>query len=223
MQSICKRWLWPCSIGIDWITLGGKKLDLTLLMETTAVASFGFHPIQWIGQLLGVIMDGIFRVTSAVGIMNIGLCIIIFTILVNVIMIHWQSSFVKITKIDGEVATARNSSHSKKYKGKQDQQSLARQQAETRQSMKSMAQYGRWLSSLVIQLPILFGLYRVIYNIPAYVPSVKGLFFKCGQCIDAAGRLCQSDYRFSKGCQRCQLSDMIIPGVNHLINLLYKC
>ena len=66
-------------------------------METNVVASFGFHPIQWIGQLLGVIMDGIFRVTSAVGIMNIGLCIIIFTILV---------------KIDGGYAT-RNSSHSK--------------------------------------------------------------------------------------------------------------
>ena len=62
-------------------------MDLTLLMETNVVASFGFHPIQWIGQLLGVIMDGIFRVTSAVGIMNIGLCIIIFTILVNVLMI----------------------------------------------------------------------------------------------------------------------------------------
>ena len=73
-------------------------MDLTLLMETNVVASFGFHPIQWIGQLLGVIMDGIFKVTSAVGIMNIN--------------DSTDNQAAKITKIDGGYAT-RNSSHSK--------------------------------------------------------------------------------------------------------------
>ena len=93
-------------------------MDLTLLMETNVVASFGFHPIQWIGQLLGVIMDGIFRVTSAVGIMNIGLCIIILSpTLVNFLTAEClndstDNQAAKITKIDGGYAT-RNSSHSK--------------------------------------------------------------------------------------------------------------
>ena len=87
-------------------------MDLTLLMETNVVASFGFHPIQWIGQLLGVIMDGIFRVTSAVGIMNIGLCIINLYDFSECLNDSTDNQAAKITKIDGGYAT-RNSSHSK--------------------------------------------------------------------------------------------------------------
>ena len=40
--------------------------------------------------------------------------------------------------------------------------------------------YGTSMTSgclpMLIQLPILFALYRVIYNIPAYVPSVRVYF-----------------------------------------------
>ena len=162
-------------------------MDLTLLMETTAVASFGFHPIQWIGQLLGVIMDGIFRVTSAVGIMNIGLCIIIFTILVNVLMIPLTIKQQKSQKLMA-VMQPEIQAIQKKYKGKQDQQSLARQQAETRAVYEK---YGTSMAGgclpLVIQLPILFGLYRVIYNIPAYVPSVKVYFSNVANALMQQG------------------------------------
>lgn len=65
----------------------------------------------------------------------------------------------------------------KKYKGKKDQSSLAKQQVEMQ------AVYEKYGSNpaagclpMLIQLPIIFALYRVIYNIPAYVPSVRVFF-----------------------------------------------
>ena len=39
-----------------------------------------------IASLLGIIMDGIFRVMSSFGIVNIGVCIIIFTIVTRILM-----------------------------------------------------------------------------------------------------------------------------------------
>lgn len=65
----------------------------------------------------------------------------------------------------------------KKYKGKTDQDSMMRMQDEQK------AIYEKYGTSptggciqLIIQMPILFALYRVIQNIPAYVHSVKSLF-----------------------------------------------
>ena len=64
-----------------------------------------------------------------------------------------------------------------RYKGKTDQASMAKQQVEMQ------AVYEKYGSNpmagclpMAIQLPIIFALYRVIYNIPAYVPSVRVFF-----------------------------------------------
>ena len=45
---------------------------------------------------------------------------------------------------------------------------------------------GRCLQ-LVIQMPILFALYQVIYHIPAYVSSVKDVFMNVVTSITALG------------------------------------
>ena len=64
-----------------------------------------------------------------------------------------------------------------RYKGKTDQTSMAKQQVEMQ------AVYEKYGSSpmagclpMLIQFPIILALYRVIYNIPAYVPSVRVFF-----------------------------------------------
>lgn len=65
----------------------------------------------------------------------------------------------------------------KKYKGKTDNESLQRQNVEVQAVYEK---YGTSMTGgclpLLIQMPILFALYRVIYNIPAYVPSVRVYF-----------------------------------------------
>src|SRR3712207_1825051 len=65
----------------------------------------------------------------------------------------------------------------KKYKGKRDQESMMAQQEEQQAlyDKYGISPMGSCLQ-LVIQLPILFGLYRVIYNIPAYIGDVKNVF-----------------------------------------------
>ena len=64
-----------------------------------------------------------------------------------------------------------------KYKGKRDQASMAAQQEETQMLYDK---YGISMTGscvqLLIQMPILFALYRVFYNVPAYIGSVKSLF-----------------------------------------------
>ena len=64
-----------------------------------------------------------------------------------------------------------------KYKGKTDNDSMMKMNVETKAVYEK---YGTSMTGgclqLVIQLPILLALYRVIYNIPAYVGSVKTHF-----------------------------------------------
>ena len=46
----------------------------------------GFAPFAWICEVLGLIMNALFAFTGTFGVMNIGLSIILFTLVVKVIM-----------------------------------------------------------------------------------------------------------------------------------------
>ncbi len=129
-----------------------------------------------IAKVLGVIMDVIFNFLDLIGIPNIGLSIILFTVVVYLFMLPLtikQQKFSKLSaKMNPELEEIK-----KKYKGKDDQASLMRQNEETR------AVYDKYGVSpsgscvqLLIQMPILFALYRVIYAIPAYVGKIKELY-----------------------------------------------
>lgn len=123
-------------------------------------------------------MDLLFRFTSSVGILNIGLCIILFTLVVKILMfpltIKQQKSSKLMTVMQPEIQAIQN-----KYKGKTDNESMMKMNVETKAVYEK---YGTSMTGgclqLVIQLPILLALYRVIYNIPAYVSSVKTYFMQ---------------------------------------------
>ena len=131
-----------------------------------------------VSQILGLIMDLLFRLTSSVGILNIGLCIILFTLVVKILMfpltIKQQKSSKLMTVMQPEIQAIQN-----KYKGKTDNESMMKMNVETKAVYEK---YGTSMTGgclqLVIQLPILLALYRVIYNIPAYVSSVKTYFMQ---------------------------------------------
>ena len=130
-----------------------------------------------IAKLLGIIMNAIFNfMDSLFGVQNIGLSIILFTIVVYTCMLpltYKQQKFSKMSaKLQPEIKAIQ-----KKYAGKQDQASMMAMQEETK---AVYAKYGVSPSGscvqLIIQMPILFALYRVIYNVPAYIASVKNAF-----------------------------------------------
>lgn len=129
-----------------------------------------------IAEVFGYIMDFLFQMTSKLGILNIGLCIILFTIVTRLLLLPFTIKQQKSSKLMTVMQPEINAIQ-KKYKGKEDQQSMMLMQAETKAVYEK---YGTSMMGgclpLLIQMPILFALYRVIYNIPGYVPTVKKYF-----------------------------------------------
>ena len=130
-----------------------------------------------IASLLGMFMNGIFYVLNLIGIPNIGLAIIIMTILIYMAMLPLTIKQQKFSKLQRKMQPELNKIN-KKYEGRKDQASMERQQAEIKEvySKYGVSATGSCVQ-LIIQMPILLALYRVFYNIPAYVPMVKQAFF----------------------------------------------
>ena len=131
--------------------------------------------IKQIAWLLGQVMNGIFNVLSAIGIENIGVCIIIFTIIVYTLMIPLTIKQQKFSKMSA-VMQPEIKKIQKKYEGKKDQASMMKQQEEINMVYEK---YGTSMSGgclpMLIQMPILFALYNVIRNIPYYVNGIGSM------------------------------------------------
>ena len=132
--------------------------------------------IGWISTLLGYVMEFIFSCLNSVGLANIGLCIIIFTIFVRLIMLPLTIKQQKFSKISQAMQPEINAIQ-KKYRGKRDQASVQKQNEEIQ------AVYQKYGTSptggclqVLIQLPIFLALYQVIRKIPAYIPQVKDVY-----------------------------------------------
>ncbi len=130
-----------------------------------------------VARLLGYIMEGIFYVIDKIGIPNVGLAIILFTIVIYLLLMPLTIKQQKFSKLSAKMNPELQEIQ-KKYKGKQDNDSMMAMNMETK---AVYAKYGVSPSGscvqLLIQMPILLALYRVIYNIPAYVAKVKEAFF----------------------------------------------
>lgn len=130
-----------------------------------------------VAKLLGLLMNIIFEFLNALSVPSIGLSIILFTIVIYMLMLPLtikQQKFSKMSaKMNPEIQAVQ-----KKYKGKQDQVSMMKMKDETD---AIYAKYGTSPTGtclpMLIQLPILFALYRVIYAIPAYIDKVKAAFY----------------------------------------------
>ncbi len=132
--------------------------------------------ISQISWLLGQVMNGIYNVMSAIGIENIGVSIIIFTIIVYMILLPLTIKQQKFSKMQA-VMQPELQKIQKKYQNKRDQVSQQKQMEETNQLYDK---YGVKMSSgclpSLVQLLILFGLYPVVQNIPEYVTKVRNVY-----------------------------------------------
>ena len=131
-------------------------------------------PVAW---LLGHLMNGIFNLLNAIGIPNIGLAIILFTIVIYLCLLPLTYKQQKFSKLQSKMSPELKAIQ-EKYKGKKDNDSMLAMQEETKElyAKYGVSQTGSCLQ-LIIQMPILFALYRVIYSIPAYVTIVKNAFY----------------------------------------------
>lgn len=128
-------------------------------------------------SILGWIINAIFEFLNFLGSPNVGLAIVLFTIIIYTLMLpltYKQQKFSRMSvRMNPELQAIQ-----KKYKGKQDQVSMVKMQDE----MKAVyAKYGTSQTGsclpLLIQLPFLLAVYRVVYAIPAYVERVRAAYF----------------------------------------------
>ncbi len=129
-----------------------------------------------IAIILGILMDGIFNFLSMIGIPNIGLSIILFTVVIYMFMMPLTIKQQKFSKLSAKMNPEIQAIQAK-YKNKKDQESSMLMNSEMQAVYKKygVSPTGSCLQ-LLIQMPILLTLYRVIYAIPAYVGKVKDAF-----------------------------------------------
>lgn len=146
-------------------------------MTNIVLTQYGGAIVGPIAKLIGVIINFLYMgLSNLLGIENIGITIILFTIVVYMLMFpltYKQQKFSKLTaKMNPELQKIQ-----KKYAGKTDQASRMAMQEETQMvyDKYGVSPTGSCLPML-IQFPILLAVYRVVYSIPAYVTSIKDAY-----------------------------------------------
>ena len=146
-------------------------------MNLIALTKYDGAIIGPVARLLGHIMEAIFSFTGLFGIFNIGLSIIIFTIVIKALMIPMSIKQQKFSKMNA-IISPEIQMINKRYAGKKDQASMMKRNEET------MAVYNKYgvkptggCLQLIIQFPILLALYRVVWNIPAYVGRMRDIYY----------------------------------------------
>ena len=132
--------------------------------------------IGWIAWLLGNVMNWIYEFLNWVGIPNIGLAIILFTIVIKALMIPMSIKQQKSARLNS-IMMPEIQAIQAKYKGVTDRELLYQQQMETKEVYQK---YGTSAAGgclqLLIQMPILFALYQVIYKLPGYIGKLKDMY-----------------------------------------------
>lgn len=160
-------------------------------------------------------LNGIF------GIQNIGLCIILFTVLIYLLMLPLTIKQQKFSKLSAKMNPELQEIQ-KKYKNKKDNQSMMAMNEETQAiyAKYGVSPTGSCLQ-LLIQMPILFALYRVIMNVPAYVTGVKDIFLQlANQIMAAPGGSAFMEELSTSG--RMYIEGKDFTQVNTIVDVLYK-
>lgn len=145
-------------------------------MVASLLSAANWPIIGQICWLLGKVMNSIYTILDQVlpsdnGL--VGLSIIIYTILVYTCMMPLTIKQQRTSKMSS-VMNPELQAVQKKYKNKRDQASQIKMQEEMQQVYDK---YGTSMTGgclpLLIQMPLLFALYPVIYDIQSYVPAMK--------------------------------------------------
>ena len=132
-----------------------------------------------IAKILGILMDWIYSgISNITGgrVESVVLSIVIITIIIYMCLLPLTIKQQKFSKLSQKMQPEMQAIQAK-YKNKKDQASMMAMQEETQLLYQKygISPMGSCVQML-IQMPILFALYRVFYNIPAYLSGVKGSF-----------------------------------------------
>ena len=147
------------------------------MIELTAYSGKFLGPIA---KVLGWIMSGIYDIVLKISggtINSVPLAIVLMTILIYMCLLPLTIQQQKFSKLSQKMQPELNAIRDK-YKNRKDQEAMMAMNQETQLVYQK---YGISPSGsciqMLIQMPILFALYRVFYNIPAYIGSVRDSFY----------------------------------------------
>jgi len=184
-----------------------------------------------LAKVFGYLMDAIYNFFgNTFGLYSLGLSIIIFTIITRLLMLplafRQQKSMKEMQRIQPEIKKIQD-----KYKKKKDQESQQKQQAELSALYQEhgVNPLGGCLP-LLIQMPIIFSLYQVLRNIPAYIGTIGDKYYTIVDAINAAGYNDKfaalkgseevSAQVFQKAFSQVSKFDITVP--EKIIDVLYK-
>lgn len=181
--------------------------------------------IGQVASVMGWIMDGIYKMLDGLfGVQNLGLCIIIFSIIIYLLMTPLQIKQQKFSKLSAFMQPELQKVQ-KKYQGKRDQISMQKMNEETQAIYQKygVSPTGSCVQ-LAIQFPILMALWQVIYKIPAYVGSVKDIFTEAVShitAVDGYTQLIQNFITDNKMTRVQLMMDGSQATSNSIIDFLY--
>lgn len=146
-------------------------MNLIFLSQVSGI----LKPFAWI---MGEILNLIYRFVEWMGIPNIALCIVLFTIVIKMLTLPLTIKQQKTAKVSAKMQPEIKAIQ-EKYKNvdRSDRNAMMRMTEE------QQAVYRKYGSSpfggclpLILMFLIIFALYQVIYAIPAYVKPVKDMY-----------------------------------------------
>lgn len=130
-----------------------------------------------IARIFGLIIDYIYNfLYNVFGLESIGMTIILFTIFTRILLLplafKQQKSMRQMQKLQPEMKKIQD-----KYKNKKDPESQQKMQMEISQLYQKHGTnpFGGCLP-MIVQLPIVWALFSVLRNIPAYIGSVREIY-----------------------------------------------
>lgn len=135
-------------------------------------------------SLMGLILNYIYKFLLIFGITKVAICIIVFTVVIKLLMLPLTYKQQKFSKVSAQM-NPEIQALGEKYKGKRDNESMMKMQAEQQAIYKK---YGASPASgclpMIVIMVILFSLYPVIYSIPTYVKDIQTYYDKIAYVIE---------------------------------------
>jgi YidC/Oxa1 family membrane protein insertase len=145
-------------------------------MEFLFLTKRGGSIVGPIAGLFGYILDFLYNMLDKIGIVNIGITIILFTIIAKLLMTPLTIKQQKFTRSNQKMQPEIKAVQAK-YKGKSDKENQLKYQKELNEvyAKHKTSPIGGCLP-IIIQFPVLFAMYAVVGKLPAYIGDLKELY-----------------------------------------------
>lgn len=176
-----------------------------------------------ISRFFGVVMDYIYNILkNGLGLESIGMSIILFTIFTRILLLplafKQQKSMRQMQKLQPEMKKIQD-----KYKNKKDPESQQKMQMEISQLYQKhgTSPFSGCLP-LLIQLPIIWALFQVLRNLPAYIGSVRDIYLGIISKISGISGISSVLMEINEGLKTLGVPNFDPLSENHLIDLFSK-